>query len=107
VILKLVDLPPKMFPPEATTPGAQSLNLSSRLLVWPCAGCVPTEFELNRMGRPRLYCWVCEPAGWQIVKVPHQSRVKLRRRPPLFPRMPKINKGVSVASVVPLRDESA
>ena len=62
-----------------------------------------TEFDLNRVGRPRLYCWVCEPAGWQIVKVPHQARVKLRRRPPLFPRMPKINKGV----VVPMWDESA
>ena len=60
-------------------------------------------FELNKMGRPRLYCFGCEPPGWQVVKVPHQSRVKLRRRPPPKRRPIKIIKGV----VVPLRDGSA
>jgi hypothetical protein len=62
-----------------------------------------TEFELNRVGRPRLYCFGCEPAGWQVVKVPNQTRVKLRRRRPLFPRMTKTTGRV----VVPMWDESA
>jgi hypothetical protein len=66
-------------------------------------------FDIERKaGRPpRIYCPKCSPAGFQVVKVPGQSRVKLRRRPSLFPRLVKINKGVSVASVVPMRDESA
>ena len=29
-------------------------------------------------GRPRLYCYTCEPIGWQLVKV--RGRLKLRRR---------------------------
>jgi hypothetical protein len=72
-----------------------------------CKICRET-FDIERKaGRPRIYCPKCSPAGFQVVKVPGQSRVKLRRRPSLFPRLVKINKGVSVASVVPMRDESA
>ena len=69
---------------------------------------VAETFDIERKaGRPRVYCPKCSPAGFQVVTVPGQSRVKLRRRPSLFPRLVKINKGVSVASVVPMRDESA
>ena len=46
-------------------------------------------FEIeHKLGHPREYCFVCEPPGWQIVKLPH--RVKLRRRPSLLPRIPRI-----------------
>jgi hypothetical protein len=39
-------------------------------------------FEIERKaGRPRIYCFRCEPEGYSVVKVPHQSRVRLRRRP--------------------------
>jgi hypothetical protein len=31
-------------------------------------------------GRPRLYCYDCEPPGWQLVWV--RGRLKLRRRRP-------------------------
>ena len=52
-----------------------------------CKLCGET-FEIERkVGRPRLYCFVCSPAGWQVVKVPHQTRYKLRRRPPAFRRI--------------------
>jgi hypothetical protein len=45
-----------------------------------CKICGET-FEIGgKRGRPRIYCRVCEPPGWQVVKVPHQTRVKLRRR---------------------------
>jgi hypothetical protein len=45
-----------------------------------CELCAET-FQIERKrGRPRVYCFVCEPRGWQVVKIPHQSRVKLRRR---------------------------
>jgi hypothetical protein len=37
------------------------------------------EFEPHPgRGRPRLYCYGCEPLGWQLVKV--RGRLKLRRR---------------------------
>jgi hypothetical protein len=69
-----------------------------------CALCGQT-FEIERkVGRPRKYCLECSPAGFQVVKVPHQTRVKLRRRPSLFPRLTKINKGVSFIRQM---DESA
>jgi hypothetical protein len=68
-----------------------------------CALCGET-FEIERKaGRPRTYCPKCSPPGFQVVKVPGQSRVKLRRRPPAFRRPIKIIKGV----VVSMRDESA
>jgi hypothetical protein len=35
-------------------------------------------------GRPRSYCFVCEPVGWKVVRLPH--RVTLRRDPPLWKR---------------------
>ena len=35
-------------------------------------------------GRPRSYCFACEPVGWKVVRLPH--RVKLRRNPPLWKR---------------------
>ena len=45
-----------------------------------CAVCGET-FEVERKaGRPRLYCYGCEPVGWSLVRVPHQDRLKLRRR---------------------------
>jgi hypothetical protein len=38
-------------------------------------------------GRPREYCWQCQPKGFKIIlpKHPH-GRVKLRRDPPLWKR---------------------
>jgi hypothetical protein len=42
---------------------------------------VPIE---RKRGRPRAYCFVCEPPGWQVVKVLYQSRLRLRRRRPVF-----------------------
>jgi hypothetical protein len=45
-------------------------------------------FELDySFGRPREYCFSCEPSGWKVVLRPH--RVKLRRLRPIGPRMPK------------------
>jgi hypothetical protein len=35
-------------------------------------------------GRPREYCWRCQPKGRKIVRLPH--RVTLRRDPPLWKR---------------------
>jgi hypothetical protein len=65
-------------------------------------------FDIERKaGRPRIYCPKCSPPGFQVVKVPGQSRTKLRRRPPLFPRMGKVVAHPSTPSVVPMRDESA
>jgi hypothetical protein len=68
-----------------------------------CMICGDTFEVVRKAGRPRKYCSKCSPPGWQVVKVPGQSRTKLRRRPPMFRRMTKINKGVSV---VPQWDES-
>jgi len=54
-----------------------------------CKLCGDTfEFERNRGGQ-RIYCFVCEPQGWQVVKVPNQTRVKLRRLKPLGHREPR------------------
>jgi hypothetical protein len=63
-----------------------------------CCECEPTRLRtceicgeafaiVRKAGRPRVYCFVCEPPGWQVVKVPGESRVKLRRRPSLVPRL--------------------
>jgi hypothetical protein len=47
-----------------------------------CKLCGDT-FEIERKpGRPRIYCFTCEPLGWQVVVV--RRRHKLRRRPSLF-----------------------
>jgi hypothetical protein len=52
-----------------------------------CKICGET-FEIERIrGGQRVYCFSCEPPGWQVVKVPNQTRVKLRRRQPVGPRM--------------------
>jgi hypothetical protein len=37
-------------------------------------------------GRPREYCWLCVPKGFKLVRVPGQTRTKLRRDPPLWKR---------------------
>jgi hypothetical protein len=63
-----------------------------------CCVCEPTRLRtcklcgeafaiVRKAGRPREFCFVCEPPGWQVVKVPGQDRTKLRRRPPQFSRM--------------------
>jgi hypothetical protein len=41
-------------------------------------------FELEySFGRPREYCFSCEPEGWKVVLPSHRfGRVKLRRRRP-------------------------
>jgi hypothetical protein len=45
-------------------------------------------FEVEyRTGRPREYCFACQPEGWRIVLLPR--RTKLRRLKPLGPRVPK------------------
>jgi hypothetical protein len=81
----------------------QSVGLGS-MITQRCCVLWAETFEIARKaGRPRKYCPVCSPPGWQVVRVPGQSRLKLRRRPPSFQRPIKINKGV----VVPMRDESA
>jgi hypothetical protein len=49
-----------------------------------CGGEFKLEYE---RGRPRSYCFSCEPQGWKIVHLPH--RVKLRRLTPLGPRIPQ------------------
>lgn len=37
------------------------------------------DLEYSR-GRPRLYCFECEPSGWKVVLPAHRfGRVKLRR----------------------------
>ena len=39
------------------------------------------EFELHPgRGRPRLYCYTCEPIGWQLVKV--RGRPEATEAPP-------------------------
>lgn len=52
-----------------------------------CGLCGETfEFERKRGGQ-RKYCFECEPPGFQLVRVPNQDRLKLRHRPPVFPRV--------------------
>jgi hypothetical protein len=51
-----------------------------------CRLCGETfEFERKRGGQ-RIYCFRCEPPGFQLVKVPGQDRLKVRHRPALWPR---------------------
>lgn len=46
------------------------------------------EVEVGSQGgRPREYCYVCVPAGFKAVRLPH--RVKLRRVTPRMSRVPK------------------
>ena len=60
------------------------------MLAQRCCKLCGETFEVERKpGRPRIYCGVCSPPGYQVVKVPHQSLVKLRRRTPLTSRVPK------------------
>ena len=68
-------LPPRGIPP------VQQIGRLTRVFVQRCCELCGETFQIERKrGRPRVYCFVCEPPGWQVVKVPHQSRVKLRRR---------------------------
>jgi hypothetical protein len=54
-----------------------------RVLLQRCCKKCGETFEIERKpGRTRIYCLACEPPGWQVVKVPHQTRLKLRRRYP-------------------------
>lgn len=47
----------------------------------------PFEVEIGKAGgRPREYCFDCCPEGFKIVKVPGQTRLKLRRVKPLMRR---------------------
>jgi hypothetical protein len=49
-----------------------------------CTLCGDT-FEIEgKAGRPRVYCFGCEPPGWSVVRV--RGRLKLRRRVPLIRR---------------------
>jgi hypothetical protein len=48
-----------------------------------CKLCGKTFEIARKRGGQRIYCFACEPLGWQVVKVPRQSRVRLRRRPSL------------------------
>jgi hypothetical protein len=53
------------------------------MLAQRCCKLCGETFEIERKpGRPRIYCFNCEPLGWQVVKVPRQTRMKLRRRVP-------------------------
>jgi hypothetical protein len=69
--------------------------------------CGETFKIVRKRGGQRKYCFACEPVGFQVVKLPH--RTKLRRRPPLFPRLgktSKINKNATWVAF-PQWDESA
>jgi hypothetical protein len=66
--------------PEVGATGATN-RYACTVFVQRCCKLCGEAFQIERRrGRPRVYCFVCEPPGWQVVKVPHQSRVKLRRR---------------------------
>jgi hypothetical protein len=60
-----------------------------------CRICREPFEVVRRPGRPRSFCWVCEPVGFQLVKVPGQSRVKLRRRPSQLRRMTVVRKSAA------------
>jgi hypothetical protein len=48
------------------------------VIVQRCCALCQKAFESERKrGGQRIYCLVCEPPGWQVVKVPHQTRTKL------------------------------
>ena len=57
-----------------------------------CCACEPTMLRtcqlcgeafaiVRKAGRPREFCWACEPVGWQVVRLPDGRHTKLRRRP--------------------------
>ena len=59
-----------------------------------CKICGGSFAIVRKPGRPRDYCFVCEPPGWQVVRVAAwpewRSRAywwKLRRRPSRLPRL--------------------
>ena len=78
-----------------------------------CCACEPTALQtckicgeafaiVRKPGRPRDYCFVCEPPGWQVVRVAawQEWRTrpywwKLRRRPPRLPRLAAVAQKVS------------
>jgi hypothetical protein len=60
-----------------------------------CKLCGEAFAIVRKAGRPREYCWTCEPVGFQLVKLPYQSRVKLRRRPSRLPRMTVVARNVA------------
>jgi hypothetical protein len=71
-----------------------------------CCACEPTAQRtcklcgksfaiVRKAGRPREYCWSCEPVGFRVVKLPYQSRVELRRRPSRLPRMTVVRKSAA------------
>jgi hypothetical protein len=76
----------KFLSPEGALPLKLGLRLIVRfrltnmVLARVCKLC-GQGFELEyRTGRPREYCFVCEPAGWRVVLPKHRfGRVKLRR----------------------------
>ncbi len=57
-----------------------------------CQLCGEAFAIVRKVGRPRDYCWTCEPVGWQVVKLPDGRHTKLRRRPPRLPRMAAVRK---------------
>jgi hypothetical protein len=62
-------------------PPVQQIGRLNNVFVQQCCKLCGEAFQIERKrGRPRIYCFACEPPGWQVVKVPHQSRLKLRRR---------------------------
>jgi hypothetical protein len=77
-----MDRPPKDRLSPDPHPGATIGTLRCVLTQRHCKLCGET-FEIERKpGRPRIYCFTCEPLGWQVVKV--RRRHKLRRRPSLY-----------------------
>jgi hypothetical protein len=60
------------------------------MLAQRCCKLCGETFEIERKrGGQRVYCFVCSPPGWQLVKVPNQTRLKLRRVSPVGHRVPK------------------
>src|SRR5829696_422072 len=54
-----------------------------RLRVRVCQGC-GNDFVIERKrGKPRSWCFECQPAGYKMTKV--RGRLKLRRWPPMLP----------------------
>jgi hypothetical protein len=74
-----VDLPPDNLPPDVG-PHATIQQTNAMIVQRYCALCGNTFESERKRGGQRIYCLVCEPPGWQVLKVPHQTRTKLRRR---------------------------
>ena len=47
-----------------------------------CKLCGEAFAIVRKPGRPREFCWACEPVGFRLRKV--RGRYKLRRWPPTF-----------------------